>query len=687
MKRTIDFMNRRAENGFKQCHCARLRKDTGTGGTGLETGHRPKGAAPSKGFAMRNTQQHAGQFCDAGPFAFLALQMRAEMKIQSREMVIDTRTAQAESRTVAVSVSSDFPADRGDYTEILLHDAKAIDLSRAPLPLIESHDAGKVNVGIVEGLRTDGRKLRGTLRMGASQRATELWADIVSGVVRGISVGYEIVSYTTKANAVTVTRWKPFEVSICACPLDISVGINRSHTFSSNNLEHKTMNTENIDLAMQGRAAKNSTEMQLRELQRRDDLRGYGESFREYGGEDIAKRLIENGGSTDLLKSLVLEQMQSRMKPLSLAEPDYSSPLSNNIETPRASTHYDPSRPFAGQGGEQRAHRFGMWVKGSVLGDKRAQDWCRDHGVRAMSGGSLSSGGATVPQEFASEFIFLAEQYGVARKSMRRWVMSTDQLMIPRRDGGPTAYFIGEGTEITASDQSWGQIGLHAKTLATLIRVGNNLLEDNVVNLGSVLAQDVALAFATKEDTVAFTGAGDSSSGGITGIKTKLDAASTFKSYVTATTGHNLMGEIDATDLSKLMGRLPAYARPNAKFYCSQAAVSEIFERIMATSGGNTILSMSDRPVLRYMGHEVVVTQAMPNDGTADLTASTMILFGDLSMAAAFGDRRNIELRQDPSRYLEFLQTAIVASERFDVVVHDIGSASLAGPIVGLVGN
>jgi len=212
------------ENSVKQCHCARLRKDTGTTAPDPRPDTCPQGKAPTSGFAMRDTQRVAGKFHTRGRFRFGTAKQGAGMNIQTREMLIDTRTATAD-RTVAVSISSDIPLDRYDYVEILSHDAKAIDLSRAPLPLVEGHDTSKVNVGIIEGIRTDGKKLRGILRMGASQRATELWADIQSGVVRGLSVGYEILSHTTNGKTVTATRWKPYETSLVAVPADNSVGI------------------------------------------------------------------------------------------------------------------------------------------------------------------------------------------------------------------------------------------------------------------------------------------------------------------------------------------------------------------------------------------------------------------------------------------------------------------------------
>lgn len=118
------------------------------------------------------------------------------------------------------------------YDEVLSHASEAVDLSRTPLPLIESHDRSKVNVGIVENVRLDGGRLRGDLVLGKSQRARELAADIEAGIVTGISIGYliETIEVSEGGDVHTATRWVPYEVSIVGIPADHNAGIGRSAT-------------------------------------------------------------------------------------------------------------------------------------------------------------------------------------------------------------------------------------------------------------------------------------------------------------------------------------------------------------------------------------------------------------------------------------------------------------------------
>ena len=62
-------------------------------------------------------------------------------------------------------------------------------------------------------------------------------------------------------------------------------------------------------------------------------------------------------------------------------------------------------------------------------------------------------------------------------------------------------------------------------------------------------------------------------------------------------------------------------------------------------------------------------------------------MFGDLSRTAMFGDRRTIEMMIDQSRYIEFRKILFQATPRFDIVIDDTGSATVAGPMVGLYGG
>ena len=64
-----------------------------------------------------------------------------------------------------------------------------------------------------------------------------------------------------------------------------------------------------------------------------------------------------------------------------------------------------------------------------------------------------------------------------------------------------------------------------------------------------------------------------------------------------------------------------------------------------------------------------------------------MLLFGDLSKSSALGDRRVVKVFPSEHRYMDTDQIGIRGLERIDIVNHDVGTTSAAGPIVALLAN
>ncbi|MEQ1621403.1 MAG: hypothetical protein ABL919_08350 [Methylococcales bacterium] len=181
--------------------------------------------------------------------------------------------ADAESLTVPAVISSDSPVTRNGYVEILQHTQNSVDLSRFPLPLIESHDSRQVNIGIVENPQITGGKLRAVVRFGQSARAKEIFSDVQSGIVRGLSVGYEITDLNETQQGgeliVTATRWKPYETSVVSIPADINSGFNRSN-FMEPKHQTPTPASENREPPV---------DFKRMELERRDTIRANVEPF------------------------------------------------------------------------------------------------------------------------------------------------------------------------------------------------------------------------------------------------------------------------------------------------------------------------------------------------------------------------------------------------------------------------
>lgn len=219
----------------------------------------------------------------------------------ARALEIDFSRADPETRTAPCAISTDTPIDRGDFVEILVHTPAAIDLSRAPLPVIEVHNRQEVNIAIVENLQVSGGKLRGIVRFGESARAIELFKDVAAGIVRGLSAGYRWITheYDEPTNTVTVTRWQPYEASIVPVPADIEAGFFRSYENPPMENEETTQSQTQVRTPV-GRAEQN----RVRAIREAVKAGGFGDA--------TALDMIERGLTADAARAEILNTLAER---------------------------------------------------------------------------------------------------------------------------------------------------------------------------------------------------------------------------------------------------------------------------------------------------------------------------------------------------------------------------------------
>jgi predicted phage gp36 major capsid-like protein len=116
------------------------------------------------------------------------------------------------------------------------------------------------------------------------------------------------------------------------------------------------------------------------------------------------------------------------------------------------------------------------------------------------------------------------------------------------------------------------------------------------------------------------------------------------------------------------------------------ARLCAVFERLVAAAGGNSISTLNGEVQYRYLGFPIVISQKLPSVTTA-LNGTIMMLFGDLAKASAMGERRSVTIKRSDERYFDADQIGLLGTERVDIVNHDLGDTTNAGPIVGLVGT
>ncbi|MBS0467115.1 MAG: hypothetical protein JSR14_07865 [Proteobacteria bacterium] len=143
---------------------------------------------------------------------------------------------------IPCTIATQTPVHRYGVAEVLDCSATGVDLSRSPLPLIVSHDAQQLSIGLVENLRATGDRVVGEVRFASSPEAQQVRADVLVGIHRSLSVGYAHLDEGAPIEGGLMYRWQPYEVSIVSVPADPQAGFFRSSTTTMNTQDHETIN-------------------------------------------------------------------------------------------------------------------------------------------------------------------------------------------------------------------------------------------------------------------------------------------------------------------------------------------------------------------------------------------------------------------------------------------------------------
>jgi HK97 family phage major capsid protein len=173
--------------------------------------------------------------------------------------------------------------------------------------------------------------------------------------------------------------------------------------------------------------------------------------------------------------------------------------------------------------------------------------------TRALTGVDASLGQATVPQETFNEIYDLLLEYGdystlgVMRVGMRTTVL-------PVATARPQFYWIGsqagvaEGSTITSGAFAGSQVLLIIQTLAVLMYIARELLQDSTVDLAPYVIRQMIESVNWGMDTAAFLGTGnaDQTNAGYVGIFNAALANTNMASVAAA--GHTTVGTTTLED-------------------------------------------------------------------------------------------------------------------------------------------
>jgi HK97 family phage major capsid protein len=347
------------------------------------------------------------------------------------------------------------------------------------------------------------------------------------------------------------------------------------------------------------------------------------------------------------------------------------------IQVPTNAKRSTKLQAFRGPSAMEDAYLSGQFLLATLANNGKAKQWCNDHGVKMiMNTDENGKGGYLVPDPLENTLIDLKEEFGSFRQYSMPWPMTGETTSVPRRVSGFTTYFPGQGKDISLSDMAFDQVKLAAKKLACLTRITSELNEDTIISLADVIAREMAYALAVTEDDCGWLGDGGSTYGGIKGVANALAAGS----IVTAT-GVTTFANVTRSHFQTVVGKLPGFRGIQPAWYMNKAAYWATAANLQLAAGGNAVADLGSGPVLQFMGYPVRLIESLPG---VEGSGVKFAYFGDLAMTATMGNRRGVEIRSDSSVGFVSDTIYIRCTERFDINVHEVGTATKAGPLVML---
>ena len=520
--------------------------------------------------------------------------------MEKRSFEIDVGSIRAETRTVEASLSSEQPVERYDGEEVLSHKNGAVDLSRSPLPLLCSHNNAALPVGVVENLKLAGGKLKGTIRLSATQDS--LWRDICDGILRNLSIGYQITEKKKTKRGFIATKWMPYECSLVAAPADNTVGIGRSIQSKG---EKKIMDRNDI------LKSKKAAVEELAELAK--------------SGEN-AERMEELKGE--------IRSFDSRLEALDIAD---TAKKDTKTFTPDVKKADRSMIEIVGGPVSDRTYA-GMFNQGRKLE-------LNEEVVRAfrasMVEGVPSSGGFSVPEPLAAKWLDDSLPLEIVRPRATVWSMESATRKVAGWDGADqssTLYggfameFIAEEGPGSKQTGKLRMIELAAKKGAIFVDASAELIEDGM-GFDAQLEMAMKRSLSLGMDYYLLAGAGGGQPLGV------LNSPGVIS--ITKETGQKA-DTIVYENLVKMFARMYPAGQQRSIWIANNNTIPQLLQLSMAIgTGGSAIPVMTEsNGEFKILGRPVIFTPNLPTVGDAN-----DIIFVDLSQYAV-GLRREIKLEK-----------------------------------------
>lgn len=460
--------------------------------------------------------------------------------------------ADAESRTVRFSFSSEEPVDMWYGTEILSHAPGAVRIAQRQqtMPLLFNHDRDDL-LGVVEsiGIGVDKRGYC-DVRFGRDERGEWAMNQYNDDVLVNVSFLYRVFKFIddTESDTYTAIDWEPYEISLVTVPADASVGKGRAITDEAQlvSIESRIQSATAVPASAVNSTLSGDSDMKRKYVKQdaaTDGTTGTAggtatidqnalrmesaQAERQRATEiealcaahnidaEVRRGLIQKGASVAEARGAVLDIVLQRdkQKPIasmgSGASPDLSdadkkrysmiralnASISNNWKD--AGFELEVSNDIAKRSGKSSQ---GFFIPTNI-----------DYAARAAySTGAPGTGGVNVATNLlAGSFIDLLRNKARVLQ-LGATVLSglVGNVDIPRQSGAGTAYWVAEGASLTESEMTFDKVSLQMKSVGTYGMISRNMLMQSTPDIEMLVRADLLAIIALGIDLAALSGTG-----------------------------------------------------------------------------------------------------------------------------------------------------------------------------------
>jgi len=501
-------------------------------------------------------------------------------------------------RTFEFPFSSEYPVERYFGKEVLKHDDRSVDFSRlnsGAAPLLWNHDPDR-HIGIVERayIDKDTKRAYAKVRFSRNKFASEVLDDVKDGILRGISFGYQIKNMEEDDGTFIADDWAVHEVSITPIPADPTVGIGRSLISSNEDLSDPSQpNTINIDnkspeeeirsaattaspsvpsmeeksqetvvdtataveapepvIEKAERSAEVDVAAEVKRALEEEQVRTSSiyAVCRQHGADDLTQGFIKDGKSVSEVNGEILDLISKRSEASNT--PIRSTDMSSNevgleakevkrfsfiralhaLSNP-ADRQAQEAASFEREVSEEASKRYGKPANGFLVPNEVLK--------RDLTVGTATAGGNLVADDLlAGSFIdILRNRMAIMQAGTTVLSGLTGNISIPRQTSASTAYWVGEGSAPTESQQAFDQVNMTPKTLGGYVDFSRRTLLQASIDVEQFVRGDLAKVLALELDRAGIYGTGSSNQPtGLTqttGIGTQtITTYGTFAEYI-----------------------------------------------------------------------------------------------------------------------------------------------------------